>query len=71
MRAGRSRGDRVEGVVGVTVRVSPRNVTSYTHKVSPTLLLPRGKLYCGKISRHAKMDREKPVRPQPYTHNYR
>lgn len=50
--------------------VFPRNVRSYIHKISPTLLRPRGKLNYGDISGHAKMDREKPTKSQPYTHNY-
>lgn len=50
--------------------VSPRDIRSYTHTVSLTLL-PKCELDMDDISEHDKVDREKPRKPQPCTENYR
>ena len=70
-----------------TVRVrrsgnlSPRNVRSYIHKVSPTrnparksflkATLPKHELNKDDTNGHAKVDRKKPTSPQPQSKNYR
>lgn len=50
--------------------VFPRNVTSYTHKVSPTWL-SKHELNKDNTDRHAKVYERQPIRPQPYTKNYK
>jgi hypothetical protein len=47
--------------------LSSRNVKSYTHKVSPTLL---HKHELTRTNRQAKVGRGMPKRPQCYTRNY-
>ena len=49
--------------------VSPRNVRSYTHKFSPTLL-PKHELNKGTNNRHARVDGVKTTRSQPYTKDW-
>lgn len=52
------------------VIVSPRNVESYTHKVSKNWL-PKQELNRDKNNRHAKVEIGKLIRPHIYTNTYR
>lgn len=45
-----------------------RNVRSYTHKITPTLLLYHE---LNKDNNNAEVGRRKPMRPQPCTENYK
>lgn len=50
--------------------VSPSNTRTYACEVSP-IWLPECELNRGDISEHARLDEEKPMRPQPYRENYK
>lgn len=50
----------------IVIENVPSNIRGYTHQ-----FLPNSKLNKDHTTGHAKMDREKPTRPQPYTRNYR
>lgn len=50
--------------------VSPSNTRTYACEVSP-IWLPEYELNRGDISEHARLDEEKPMRPQPYRENYK
>lgn len=55
-------------VQAAAVRASPRNIRSLTQKVPPKCL-PKHGLKKGDTNGLAKLHREKPTRPQPYTKN--
>lgn len=64
----RKTGPEYQGVSSETV--SPPNIGSDTHKVSPGWL-PTCELSKDDVNTHAKVDEEKHRRPQPFTKDYR
>lgn len=52
----------------IAIENVPSSIREYTHQVSLTCL-PKSELNKDSITGHTKMDREKHLRPQPYTRN--
>lgn len=62
--------ERVRELMALLWDVFPHNIRTYIHKISATEL-PKYELINDDTNWHAKVDREKPIRPELYTKNYR